>query len=173
MRCTSLTLFAGQSNASRLPASELNRYADFRMNENGLLIFFALSLSVWSGCCLAQNTYQINFIAEDTNNELRIGIDGAYQKALNKSSVSGGYLYDFGVFVIHDVENIDIKLFSYNREQRRVRLVPQHSSIRPCKVSACGDFKFIKTQSPATSFSDQRDICNNLGMGCPRGGYIQ
>lgn len=143
------------------------------MNENGFLISFVFSLSIWPGSCLAQNTYQINLITEDTNNELRIVVDGAYQKALDKNSVSGGYLYDFGVFVIPDVENIDIKLFSYNREQRRVRLVPQYSSIRPCKVSACGDFKFIKTQSPVTSFSDQYDICNNLGMRCPRGGYIR
>ncbi len=143
------------------------------MNENGLLISFLFSLSVWSSSCLAQNTYQINLIAEDTNNELRIGVDGAYQKALSENYVSGSYLYDFGVFVIPNSENIDIKLFSYNREQRRVRLVPQHSSIIPCKVSACGSFKFIKTQSPVTSFSDQRDICNNLGMRCPRGGYIR
>lgn len=147
-------------------------YGAFRMLRDSLLFSLVVSFSTWSGSCLAQNTYQISLITEDAGNELRIGVDGAYQKELSKNCFNGICHYGFGVFAIPAPGDIDIKLFSYNREQRRVRLVREHSSIRPCTVSACGEFEFIKTQSPVTSFSG-RDICNNLRMSCPRGGSIR
>lgn len=123
--------------------------------------------------CSAENTYRVYLVTEKINDQIVIGIAEEYQKSLNEYPVNGGYLYDFGVFLIPDIEDIDLSVRIYSQEQRRVRRATQYSDNQACNISTCQGFKFEKVESAATSTKNPDDLCRLHVTSCGRGAIIR
>jgi len=138
--------------------------------------FFLLILcSFWafSGGCLAGNTYRVYLITEKINDPIFIGIGDEYQNSLREHPVDDGYLYDFGIFLIPNIEDIDLRVRIYSQEQRRLLRMPQYSDNQACNISVCQGFKFEKVESPATSTKNPDDLCKMHVTSCGRGPAIR
>jgi hypothetical protein len=69
---------------------------------------------------LAGGVYQVGLSAREARMFLTLCIQDHCQKSLSFSEVPEGYRYDFGTFPIADSGNVELRIFRYFPEQRRV-----------------------------------------------------
>jgi hypothetical protein len=137
------------------------------------LLYFICCAFALADQCAAESRYRVYLVTEKFDGQMVIRIGDEYQKALDEYPYDDQYLYDFGVFDISNVYDIDLIAVIYYPEQRRVRLAPLYGGRPNCRISECQDFKFEETDAPPTSTKEPDDLCKLHVTSCGRGPIIR
>lgn len=89
---------------------------------------------------------------------LTLCIQDHCQKSLSFSEVPEGYRYDFGTFPIADSGNVELRIFRYFPEQRRVRRPPEYRVDGACSVNSCSPYLFTLADGPITATTDKCEL---------------
>ena len=136
------------------------------MKKRLALIPLLFSISAPSNAETNTNAYQVTLRAEQSDMQLFVCINGECQKSLSNTKSQDEYIYDFGTFPVASNANIELKVWRYYPEARRMRRASKHYASGTCSITYCGSFNFIKTNAPITSTTD---LCK-LGLSsCGRG----
>ncbi len=123
--------------------------------------------------CSAESRYRVSLVTEKFDGQMFIRIGDEYQKALDEYPYNEKYLYDFGVFEISNINDVDLLAWIYYPNIRRVRLAPLYGGKPNCTVLECHHFFFLKTDAPATSTKDPDELCKMHVTSCGRGPVIR
>ncbi len=115
---------------------------------------------------LASDVYQVGLTAREKGMFLTLCIQDHCQKSLSYNQVPDGYQYDFGTFPIPDSGNVELRIFRYFPEQRRVTRPPEYRVDGACSVDSCGHYSFIGADGPVTSTTDMCEV--GLATHCDR-----
>lgn len=115
---------------------------------------------------LASNVYQVGLTAREAGMFLTLCIKDHCQKSLSYTPRPDGYQYDFGTFPIPDSGSVELLIFRYFPEQRRVRRPLEYRVDGACSVDSCSHYSFIKADGPITATTDMCEV--GLAVHCDR-----
>lgn len=101
--------------------------------------------------------YQITYSTEINDDFLIICFFDECKRTSSSTEKEGTYIYDFGIFPISLKNELDLKVWLFNKCKKRIKRAPEYIP-ESCTINDCGNFTFTKTNGPATSKTGRCEI---------------